>query len=234
MHEAPPEKTKQRVFERITEEIRVRLANGDLKPGSKLPAERELALDLGVSRPAVREALRTLEMSGVLRLEIGPKGGAFVRDGDADMVTRSLGDLVLLGQVSMSSVAEARGIIMDTIVRLAVARATEDEFDQLDRTIDNIEASANIGRRAPEAMVFFRQLAEAARNEVLVIITEAINKIVMQAIDQLGWQVRPELVATRRQMVAGMRRRDAVRAAAAMAEYLDIVHSQLKLGEKQR
>lgn len=220
---------KERVFERISNAIREKLATGELAPGSKLPAERELALELGVSRPAVREALRTLEISGVLRLAKGPRGGAFVCDGDAQMLTRTFGDLVLLGQLSLPNLAEARAIIMDMIIGLAVARATDEDFEKLDATIDKIEATLHIGKRAPEARLFFRQLAEATRNDVLVLLVEAIGEIVMQAIDKHGWKVRPELVDTRRQLVAALRRRDAVRASAAMADYLDVVHSPLNV-----
>src|ERR1700721_1101567 len=72
----------RRAFEEICERIREQLALGVLKPGDKLPPERDLAQQLGVSRNVLREALRTLEMAGVLRLQKGVKGGAFVREGD--------------------------------------------------------------------------------------------------------------------------------------------------------
>ncbi|WP_198161318.1 FadR/GntR family transcriptional regulator, partial [Variovorax sp. WDL1] len=64
----------RRVFEEICAQIRKRLASGVLKPGDKLPAERDLAVEFKVSRPAVREALRTLEISGVVSLQKGVKG----------------------------------------------------------------------------------------------------------------------------------------------------------------
>lgn len=68
----------KRAFEEICARIREQLALGVLKPGDKLPAERDLAQQLGVSRNVLREALRSLEMAGVLRLQKGVKGGAFV------------------------------------------------------------------------------------------------------------------------------------------------------------
>ena len=95
----------RRVFEEICEQIRQRLATGALKPGDKLPAERELALEFKVSRPAVREALRTLEISGIVSLQKGVKGGAFIRDGNPGLLTQSLQDLMILGRVSLRSLA---------------------------------------------------------------------------------------------------------------------------------
>ena len=71
----------RRTFEEICGSIREQLALGVLKPGDKLPRERDLAEQLGVSRNVLREALRSLEMAGLLRLQKGVKGGAFIQDG---------------------------------------------------------------------------------------------------------------------------------------------------------
>src|SRR5258708_13175043 len=68
----------RRGFEEICERIREQLALGALKPGDKLPPERDLAQQLGVSRNVLREALRSLELAGALRLQKGVKGGAFI------------------------------------------------------------------------------------------------------------------------------------------------------------
>lgn len=69
----------RRAFEEICERIREQLALGVLKPGDKLPRERDLAQQLGVSRNVLREALRSLEMAGLLRLQKGVKGGPSFR-----------------------------------------------------------------------------------------------------------------------------------------------------------
>src|SRR5260221_2809885 len=71
----------RRAFEEICERIREQLALGVLKPGDKLPRERDLAEQFGVSRNVLREALRSLEMAGPLRLRKGGKGGAVIRRG---------------------------------------------------------------------------------------------------------------------------------------------------------
>ncbi len=87
-----PIRTK-RVFEEICEQVRREMAAGSLRPGDKLPPERELAQKLGVSRAAVREALRSLEIAGVVGLHKGAHGGAFILKGDPDIVTRSIREL---------------------------------------------------------------------------------------------------------------------------------------------
>lgn len=214
----------RRVFEEICEQIRNRLSSGALKPGDKLPAERDLAVEFKVSRPAVREALRTLEISGVVSLQKGVKGGAFIRDGNPAMLTQSLQDLMLLGRVSLRSLAEARVLINGVVTKLACERATEDDFQAIEDNINFIESSDNILHRADAGVMFFRLIARATRNEVLMMLVDSLSDIIRVVIDRTGRIARPELVAVRRRILKAMRARDANAATQAMNEYLGVVH----------
>jgi GntR family transcriptional regulator, transcriptional repressor for pyruvate dehydrogenase complex len=89
----------RRAFEEICQRIREQLALGVLKPGDKLPPERDLAQQLGVSRNVLREALRSLEMAGVLRLQKGVKGGAFIQEGDTSRMNDVMQDMLSLGTI---------------------------------------------------------------------------------------------------------------------------------------
>jgi DNA-binding transcriptional regulator YhcF (GntR family) len=80
----------QRTFEAVCEQIRAQLAAGTLKTGDKLPAERELAVEFQVSRSALREALRTLEMSGIIRNAKGVKGGSFIQAAEPDRIVQAM------------------------------------------------------------------------------------------------------------------------------------------------
>ena len=106
------------MFEEICEQVRREMAAGSLRPGDKLPPERELALKLGVSRAAVREALRSLEIAGVVGLHKGAHGGAFILKGDPDIVTRSIRDMFHLGRVSLDNLTEARTLVMQMAIAL--------------------------------------------------------------------------------------------------------------------
>jgi len=214
----------RRVFEEICEQIRQRLASGALQPGDKLPAERDLALEFQVSRPAVREALRTLEISGIVSLQKGVKGGAFIRDGNPELLTRSLQDLMFLGRVSLRSLAEARVLINGAVIRLACERADEDDFKALQDNVDFIESSEDLAHRADAGVQFFRLIAKATRNEVLMLLVDSLSDIIRYVIDRTGRKARPELVPVRRRILKAMRARDAGGAVKAMNEYLGIVH----------
>ncbi|WP_177224715.1 FadR/GntR family transcriptional regulator [Variovorax sp. 770b2] len=221
----------RRVFEEICEQIRNRLSSGALKPGDKLPAERDLAVEFKVSRPAVREALRTLEISGVVSLRKGVKGGAFIRDGNPAILTQSLQDLMFLGSVSLRSLAEARVLINGVVIRLACERASEDDFRALAENIDFIESSEDLQHRANAGVMFFRLIARATRNEVLMMLVDSLGDIIRVVIDRTGRVARPELVAVRRRILAAMKARDADAAIHEMNDYLAVVHLGIDIGE---
>lgn len=214
----------RRVFEEICDQIRQRLASGALRPGDKLSAERDLALEFKVSRPAVREALRTLEISGVVSLRKGVKGGAFIRDGNPAILTQSLQDLVFLGRVSLRSLAETRMLINGVVMKLACERATEEDFRKIGENIDFIESSEDLDHRAESGLLFFRLIAQATRNEVLTMLVDSLGDIVRYVIDKTGRVARPELVAVRRRILKAMRARDANAAIKAMNKFLAVVH----------
>lgn len=214
----------RRVFEEICEQIRNRLSSGVLKPGDKLPAERDLALEFKVSRPAVREALRTLEISGIVSLHKGVKGGAFIRNGNPAMLTQSLQDLMFLGRVSLRSLAEARVLINGVVMKLACERATEEDFRAIEENIDYIESIDDMTQRADAGVLFFRLIARATRNEVLMMLVDSLSDIIRVVIDRTGRIARPELVPVRRRILNAMRARDADAAVEAMNEYLGVVH----------
>lgn len=225
----------RRAFEDICAAIRDRLASGQLKPGDKLPAERLLAEQLGVGRNALREALRSLEMAGVIELRIGAKGGAFICEGDPAGLTQVIEDLLYLGAFSMASLTEARVLMMDTVVRLACQRATP---EQLVALADNIELTARLTRsgrladRVGNTIDFYRLLALCTHNPVLETLVASLTHILMKFVQiriAAGGTPQPGLVETRREFYALLLARDADAAAAHMRRHLAAVH--LLLGD---
>jgi GntR family transcriptional repressor for pyruvate dehydrogenase complex len=219
-----------RVFEAICDQIRWQLSTGALRPGDKLPAERELALQTGSSRTAVREALRSLEMAGVIRLHKGVKGGAFIREGDPTVVTRSFGDMVHLGRISLEDLTESRVILLDAVLRLACERGREQDFDALEQSIDRTEELTRLNRldeRRLQLVNFYRLLAQATRNEVMVIIVDAVTEILLGILQRDGAAPRRETVKAHREIVQCLRRRDADKASQLMRKHFNALHAYL-------
>lgn len=227
----PPLKTKPRAFEEICERIRAQLASGKLKPGDKLPPERELSERLKVSRAALREALRTLEIAGVIMLRKGVKGGAFVQAGDPANMTRVIQDLVHLGAISLGDLTEARLLIQSGVVRLACERATAEDIEAIGRNIERTAEMSRLGqadeRRAAIAE-FYRLLALATHNEILKILVDSLTDILVRFLRGVsGGTELPGLVAHRRRFLKHLRARDAARASREMDSHLNKLHRVL-------
>jgi GntR family transcriptional repressor for pyruvate dehydrogenase complex len=223
-----------RAFDTICQKIRDLLAAGTLKPGDKLPPERQLAEQFRVGRSALREALRTLEATGILTLKKGAHGGAFIREGDPSRVTQVIQDLLHLRSISLENLTEARVFIQDVVVRLACQRATLADLAALDRNIELAErltAQKSYNERLETSIEFYRLLAAAAHNPVLSIMVDALANILLSVLRIListgVSRPRADLIETRRAFMAKLRAGDADGAAAEMKAHLISVHRQL-------
>lgn len=224
----------RRAFEEICERIREQLALGVLKPGDKLPPERDLAQQLGVSRNVLREALRTLEMAGVLRLQKGVKGGAFVQEGDTSRMNDVMRDMLSLGTISVRELSEARIQVIDLVVRLACANARQADFEALEANIERTELATSEGRlldRVECSREFYKLLAMATRNKVIAMIVDSVTEIHMRFVYAKvasSGAATPRLADKRRQFLSALRSRDVLAAARLMRIHLESVQRMLE------
>ena len=220
----------KRVFEEVILQIRRELALGNLKPGDKLPSERDLVEQFGVSRLAVREALRTLENAGIVTSVKGVKGGAFVRKADPELLTRLLGDLISLGSISLESLTEARVHFLSMVVQLAAQSAKDADIKAMTSTVDEVERFTmnwSDQRRQEAIGGFYEHLALATGNEVLVMLVRSITDIVRAVLLEVAPPPRVDTVATFREVIAALRNRDAMRASDLMRSHLEDLHEYL-------
>jgi DNA-binding FadR family transcriptional regulator len=126
--------TTRRTFEEAVEQIVEKVRAGDLVPGDRLPSERDLAAQMRISRPTLREAVKLLAEAGVLEVRRGQAGGIFVR---SELVPREL--LRTRSEVRVSEVAgvlEARRLVEPRVAQLAAVHAGEEDFAAMQATID--------------------------------------------------------------------------------------------------
>ena len=238
-HRADPDKDEvvfarvraRRGFEYISEQIREAVAAGKLTPGSRLPAERSMAEIFGVSRQSVREALRGLEMSGLVESRPGVTGGVFIRRGDTRVVTRAVTDLVSLGALTPESLLEARVLLTSNVVRLAGTRATEGDLMKIEAEIDAFEehhSDSEAGAsRTFSVTHFYSVLAEATHNEVLVMLMESLTGIVQRRLNNVGPNPLADVTAMRRRFVGLLRDGNVECAVEEMTRHLERVEASL-------
>ena len=195
----------KRVFEQVCDRIRDDLRTGALVAGDKLLSERDLAEQFGVSRTAVREALRTLEMSGVLEFTKGVNGGAVIRQGSTHGVKQSIKDMVLLGSIPLSHLTEVRTCLLGFAVRLAAERGSELDFEALAANIDLTEEL--VQHEDPLDAIsaiseFYMLLARAAHNKIMDMMVESLTEIVRDLL--LAVRLRPtiDIISPRRRTLA--------------------------------
>lgn len=222
-----------RTFEVVCSQIRAKLANGELRPGDKLPAERLLATQLNVSRSAIREALRSLEVAGVVRMAKGIKGGAFIREGTSDRIAEVIQDLVHLGAISLTELTEARLALYEGMVPLACDRASEEQFAALVANVDRLAEEIDAGRKEKRpdlAYEFYHLLGECTLNSAIIYLNDSLAHVLRQyALLIMGKPGMPgdELVGSRRRFLKHMRDRNAQKAMDELRRHLRRTHKIL-------
>lgn len=126
---------QSRVFEDVIEQIQESILDGKLKPGQKLPAERELKELFKISRGTLREALRVLEQKGLLQIKTGVNGGAIIKTVTTHKVIESLDLLIRYQKVSLKDLAEFREEIEGVVAGLAAERADHKSIKTLQQLL---------------------------------------------------------------------------------------------------
>jgi GntR family transcriptional repressor for pyruvate dehydrogenase complex len=196
-----------RAFEEIAAQIRTELAEGRLKVGSRLPSERVLAQQFDVSRNTLREALRSLEHAGLIRLQKGATGGAFVSEGTGTAIINSLVDLYSVGSVSTSQLTEARIWLESVIVREACERATPESLKELQANIDMALKASEAGdfeQRSRLHLEFHKILTRMTGNPIMVIVMDGLLKVLEQFIMTIGADENSFVFASRKRFMKHM------------------------------
>lgn len=218
----------QRIFQEVADQLRRSISGGRLKPGDKLPAERELAQQFGVSRNTMREALRALELSGLVEMKLGATGGTFVVEGSSNAVVNGMRDLYFLGAITPDALTEARIAISDSVIRVAVSRITDAELAALQANVAAAEAahrSGNFPERTRHHQAFHVLLAKATHNPILVATMEGVMEVTRQFVQVIGPQDWPShTLPSRRRLLKHLRARDAEAAVKEMTAALRKLH----------
>lgn len=227
----------RRAFEAVCDQIRRQVADGSLQAGHRLPAERELAEQFDISRSGVREALRSLELAGLVEARTGVNGGFFIKMGRPDGITQAVRDMVALGQMPTASVTEARIELTCVALRLACQRASEAELNAIEADIDfhaELFCQGRGSRNVHSVGEFYRLIARATHNEVIVMLVDALSEIVRTLLARIDPKPREDIIPVRRKVLRHLRARDADKACAAMTLHLRNLNEYLEEQGRER
>jgi GntR family transcriptional repressor for pyruvate dehydrogenase complex len=163
-----------RLYEQIVQQIEESILKGELSEGSQLPAERDLAKQFGVSRTAVREAIKALQEKGLV--DAFPGRGTFVTNGTSNSMRRSLDRIIKSGEPGgWGYLVEVREILEPEIASLAAVRASDQDVAAMREAFDVMDKAGCDHDAYIEAdLDFHLALAEAAANPIVLSLIDSI------------------------------------------------------------
>jgi len=198
-----------RTFEAAIEHLTEAVERAGLRTGDRLPSEGALAEQLGISKPTLRQALRVLELSGLVEVRRGKSGGIFVV---TDLVPAvAIFTAVRLEERAAVDVLRARRVLERAVVHEAVRASTPADFAELERTVDLLER--HLGQR-PSVMradaMFHRALVRSCRNETIQTAMRGVARGLAPIRDAQpgGLTFDSKTLDVHRRQLAAMRRRD--------------------------
>ncbi len=213
--------------ELVVSHVRDLIERGQLGPGDRLPAERELALRVGVSRPSVRAGLRALSAMGVVQSRHG--AGTFIRGGPPTLGSEPLSFLAALHGFTPDEMFEARRVLEVGVAGLAAERATGDQLASISEEITGMYASMD----DPQAFLihdirFHRAVATAAANPILASLVEMVSGIFYEHRRRTVQQGRDlkEAADLHRAIYQALRLHDQERARRAMEDHLSLARAR--------
>lgn len=175
---------KHNVSEKISNQIRSAIITGKLKPGDKLPSEKELSQQFSVSQGSLREALRSLVALGLLEVRKGARGGAFVTEIDPDKAKEGISNFFAFQGLTLKNLLDVR-FVLESHIAETVATVISDEdlryLGQLLRETEEALRSGTVFNYREKEVEFHLILAKATRNPLLVFLLDFVENILLDA-----------------------------------------------------
>lgn len=170
-----------RVSKSIVEQIRQAILQGKLKPGDRLPPEKELAENFGVSKASLREAFRALEAMGFLEVRQGVGGGAFVQEVDLKTASDGLINFFFFKNPTIEEYSLLRSFIEPNIAELAARQISSDDLDALADNIAQTKKELDNGSFPHELEIDFHgRIAASIGNSLVSLIVEFVQSMMSE------------------------------------------------------
>ena len=209
----------------VADRIRATIFRDKLALFQRMPSERDLAAQFGVSRVVVREAIRTLESSGLVTVKKGPKGGIFVAQDYERPIVDTVTNLLAGGEATLDNLFEMRLLIEPYAAARLAERGSEADFASLEGRITAAEHEHGADRSVRHAYIdFHRQIIRLAGNPLLAIVGETVLLVLYDRVKAVLSAETTEVgLIMHRQLVNACRNRRPAEARAIMAQDIEIL-----------
>jgi GntR family transcriptional repressor for pyruvate dehydrogenase complex len=196
----------------LANELRERILDGEFAEGMALPPERELVAQTRMSRATVREALRILQVQGLVRVKAGRAGGTFVQRPGRDAVAKSVSLLIRGQQVRLAALLETREAIEPFCARLAARNRTDADLDHLEDANEALaDETGSLAQFLQANVDWHLGVAVASHNELLAGLMTALSRAIYTSTENdrfVDHEVRRETARAHRSITAAIRAQD--------------------------
>ncbi len=196
----------------LVHDLRERILSGELPEGTALPPERELVVQTRMSRTTVREALRILEVQGLVTIRAGRAGGAFVRRPDGESVTSSVSLLIRGNQIRLSALLETREALEPVCAQLAAVHRTDDDVAALKAANKAIaDPDATLAEFLQANVDWHVGVAVATHNELITAFVTALSRAIYSSTENetfVDADVRQVTARAHRSVTQAIEKRD--------------------------
>ncbi|HZF40673.1 MAG TPA: FadR/GntR family transcriptional regulator [Blastocatellia bacterium] len=209
------------ITELVVQRIKELLGRGELKGGSRLPPERELADMLHISRPSLRTALKALSVMGVIHAK--PGAGTYIAQSLPEVFTEPMHFMTLINNTSVEELFEARLIIEAGLAELAAERATESDIAALTQEVEEMRAHTGDPEEFLKHDVRFHQaMARAADNKLMSGVMDTVAQLLFHIRRQNVAQANDleEAIEWHEKLITAMRKHDQKRAKETLSGHL--------------
>lgn len=226
---SPIKNTK--VYEQVIDQIKNMIVDGTLKKGDKLPSERELVQELQVSRTSIREALRALEIIGLVECRQGE--GNYIKQSFESSLFEPLSIMFMLQESSMEEVLDLRKIIEVETAALAARQISDEEIENLSQLINKLKDTYDEKTGVQIDKEFHYEIAKASKNylilNILITVSSLIDNFIKDARSKILEEEKNKsaLIAQHENIFLGLLHHDPKEAADAMRQHLEFTNKYL-------
>lgn len=226
--------TTKKNYEHIIDQIQELIMDGTFKNGDKLPPEREITEQLGVSRSSLREALKALEVLGLVESKHG--GGSYITNNIGSAILKSISIAFRLNDGTVEDILELRYALEREAVRIATERGSEEQIKELEDIVNKMDEKLSEEEKARLDIEFHNRLIKNTDNILFQIIADSISDLLglfIKGIREIYSDDHEHMktyyfVEQHRNIVNAIKERDPEKASKVLAEHLQLTDEDLK------
>ncbi|MFH0786908.1 MAG: GntR family transcriptional regulator [Pseudomonadota bacterium] len=209
-----------KISDQIIDQIRDAILSGKLKPRDRLASEKELADQFSVSKATMREAMRVLEVMGLIEMRKGVSGGIFIAEVDMRTTIHSIINFLHFQPISIKEITMLRYLIEPTVAQIAASKITAKDIQNLKKILD--EKTSGNDNEIFKEISFHRYLARMAENTLLILIVDFVDNLLssLKSKMKLSSDFYREVRKAHQHILDCLIRKDAIGAGIAMTQDL--------------